>query len=120
MRPDQIARLAGLSEELADVMFDEATPSHWPAHGIPLSEMTTEDRGNRYWCKKNAAATMSLLVRVETLRIDTMSNGGQGRYENGMLDDEIKKAEKEASKLVDELMTGKGKANFNKRVYGKK
>lgn len=69
MRPDQLARLAALSEKLADVMLEEADPDLWPGAGKPMDEWTKDERGNRVWIKKNANATMTLLLRVEQLRV---------------------------------------------------
>lgn len=64
MREDQRARLAELSEKLADVVLEEADPALWPGAGTPLADMSKDDRGDRYWCKKNAAATFALLERT--------------------------------------------------------
>lgn len=119
MTPEQIERLAKLSEDMAEVMFEEATPSNWPAHGVPLPEMTKEERGDRYWCKKNAAATMSLLCRIESLRGDNRERGDDPEKQAKLLDEEIKAAEKEAQNLVNSFVKQTGKAQFIKNVTGK-
>ncbi len=61
MRPDQIKRLNDLAEQLADTFLTEADPSEWPGQGQPMADITTQQRGDRYWCKKNAMATGGVL-----------------------------------------------------------
>lgn len=67
MRADQIERLKALSEGLADVVLDEANPENWPGTGKTLADLSRDERGDRHWCKKNAAATMTLLVKVMSI-----------------------------------------------------
>lgn len=105
MRKDQITRLDELTEKLADVVLDEADPDFWPGNGVPLADLTQQQRGDRYWCKKNAAASMALLERLQR----TVSDATGGRRNNGTeeaeeeLDREIADAEKRAAKLLDEV-----------------
>jgi hypothetical protein len=61
MRPDQVQRLQELSEKLADAFLLEADPVEWPGDGKVPTEMTQQERGDRYWCKKNAMATGGVL-----------------------------------------------------------
>lgn len=115
MRDDQYQRLKSLTEKLTDVVLEEADPASWPGDG-----MTTETwrkleaadakeaqriRGDRYWSKKNAAATLSLLTRVYTIAgiVERSApapagNGGEDREDD--LDKEIKAAEKEAKTIL--------------------
>lgn len=64
MRLDQLQRLQELSEGMADVVISEMDTAAWPGAGKPLAEITKDERGDRYWCKKNAAASLSLLVKL--------------------------------------------------------
>lgn len=64
MRADQYSRLVDLQEQLTDVFLDEADSEEWPGAGTPISQMTKEDRGDRFWCKRNAAATMTLVMKI--------------------------------------------------------
>ena len=61
MRPDQLQRLDDLSERLADSFLVEADLAQWPGDGCPPSRTTQQQRGDRYWCKKNAMATGGVL-----------------------------------------------------------
>ncbi len=106
MRPDQLQRLAELSEKLADVVLEEADPDTWPGAGVPLADMTTEDRGNRYWSKKNAAATFSLLERTASLLADVKTVGNDRNKDDDDLEKQIAAKEREASKLLEKVMKG--------------
>ncbi len=67
MRIDQYEKLQALTEKLADVLIDELNPDEWPGAGIKPATMDRDTRGDRYWCKKNAAATLSALTRLHTI-----------------------------------------------------
>lgn len=106
MRPDQIERLKSLSEGLADVVLDEANPENWPGTGKMLDQLTRDERGDRHWCKKNAAATMTLLVKV--ISITGHIQGGtlpkDGTEED--LDKMQAHAEREAVALLERAQAG--------------
>ena len=112
MRQDQFDRLQALSEKLMDALLLEADPTHWSGDGIKPNAMTTRERGDRYWCKKNAVATAGLINRVMTLtgRIQLASNAGAGpaagevtEPEDG-IDAEIAAAEREGKRMLDQLL----------------
>ena len=67
MHNDYKTRLTALSDKLTDVVLDEADPDTWPGADKPLDKHTKQERGDRYWCKKNAAASLTLLVKVHSL-----------------------------------------------------
>lgn len=125
MRQDQYEKLQALSERLTDVFLDEAEPEKWPGHAIEPGAMDKTTRGDRYWCKKNAVATLTLIGRVAGITdlIQKQSNAGNGAAvvtdEEDSLDSEISAAEKEATKLLDQLQRRTKKAEFDKRVHGK-
>lgn len=112
MRPDQLQRLQELSEKLADVVLEEADPDTWPGAGMPLADMTKEDRGNRYWSKKNAAATFSLLDR--TISIVASAPGKRSPEDDDDMEKQIAAKEKEAAKLLDKVMKGAKAASRGK------
>lgn len=101
MRPDQLQRLADLSEKLADVVIEECDPDEWSGAGRAPREMTQQERGDRYWCKKNASATLSLLQRVEQLR--SPSEGAPQDQDGTDLSHEISQAERRAAQLLDRI-----------------
>lgn len=105
MREDQYRRLQELEERLTDEVLREADPATWTAPGIAAKDLTQQDRGDRYWCKKNAVATISLAIRVGSLIGLVQRNGPSG--ESGAdeeaenpLEAEIREAEAEARKLL--------------------
>jgi hypothetical protein len=118
MRPDQLVRLNELSDMLADVLIEEIDPREWPGAGAPLASLSKEDRGDRYWCKKNAAATLMLVGKVGELTKGALLMNYDAD-DSRQLDDDIKQAEKEASKLLAQLQDTAGKTEFSKRAYGK-
>lgn len=108
MRPDQLARLAALSEKLADKVLDEADPETWPGAGVMLADMTKQERGDSYWCKKNAAMTLSLLMRVENVQQSAMK-AGLSDDDDADADGEIAKAEARAAKLLKKTLEKYGR-----------
>lgn len=104
MRDDQITRLQALSERLGEVVIHEVDPEQWPGADKQLGELTQQERGDRYWCKKNAAATMTLLLKV--VNITGMLNKQKPVDPAGAgdeLDGELAAAEREAQAIIDRL-----------------
>lgn len=108
MRDDQVERLQKLSEALVDVVLKEADPATWPGAGKPLSDLGQQERGDRYWSKKNATASLALAMKVQSL-IDQRERPdwkpSQGNDED--LEAELKAAEREASKRLGQLQHGR-------------
>lgn len=104
MREDQIQRLKDLSEKLAEVVLQEADPDLWPGAGVPIADMTNEQRGNRYWSKKNAAATFSLLERTHSLLTDAVDPRNQRPSDEVDVEKQIAKREREAEQLLAGVM----------------
>jgi hypothetical protein len=114
MRDDQYQRLQALTEKLMDVFLTEADPENWPGVGILPNAMDKETRGNRYWCKKDAAATLTLNMRaitmIDAIRRRTPEAGAPldaqapdvDNHEDS-LDKEIDSVEKEAARLMAKL-----------------
>lgn len=105
MREDQIARLRDLEEKLVEVILEEADPEFWPGAGKMLADMTNEERGNRLWSKRNAAATFVLLNHTSSTARDAESkNPLTGNYNpRPQLDDQIKEHEKQAAKMIEAI-----------------
>ncbi len=119
MRQDQYAKLQDLAEKLTDAFIAEADPDQWPGAGLTPTTMDQQTRGDRYWAKKNAAATLSVIVRTTSLIgiIQQRSNLGvpdtapaAGEPEETSLDAEVKAAEKEASRLLAKMQATMAKA----------
>ncbi|BCD89693.1 hypothetical protein PSm6_61000 [Pseudomonas solani] len=101
MREDQRARLSGLRDELMETALLDADPKLWTAAGKAPSDMTQEERGDAYWCRKLAVSTVSLLTKVQSmLETHGKPTAGNGKDE-GDLDKEIRQAEKEAQAMLE-------------------
>lgn len=122
MRQDQFERLQALSDKLTDVVLTDADPAGWVGNGKLPKDLTQQERGDAYWCRKMAVATLSVLNRVAVLTdiVREQSNAGNGAAKVSAdaetLDAEIKAAEKDAAKLLDKLQRRTKKAEFDKRV----
>ncbi len=115
MRDDQYHRLQALEEKLTDTLLAEADPATWTAPGIESKDLTQQQRGDRYWCKKNAVATISLTIRVGSLigmiqRNSASNTPGANVPETGegLLDAEVAQAEGEAKRLLRRLSKKSG------------
>jgi len=112
MHQDYKTRLTTLSDKLTDVVLEEADPAHWPGAGKKPSELTKDERGDRYWDKKNAAASLTLLIKVHSL-IGMQTRGGTPNDNPGQDDEafalgqQVSKAEREAAAIIERLQKGK-------------
>lgn len=96
MRSEQIDRLVAIEEELVDVFTNECKPKAWP------TMRDVQSRGDRYWHKKNALATLTLVGRIQTVLRDARGDGGSGKEGEpggGSGLDEEKLHEQEAARL---------------------
>ena len=112
MHNDYKTRLTALSDKLTDVVLEEADPDNWPGAGKRPSELTKDERGDRYWDKKNAAASLTLLIKVHSL-IGMQKPGGTPsgtpiqEDEAFALGQQVNKAEREAAAILKRLQKGK-------------
>ncbi|WP_433886955.1 hypothetical protein [Pseudomonas vranovensis] len=108
MRDDQIVRLQALTERLGEVVISEIDPHNWPGANKLPGELTQQERGDRYWCKKNAAATMTLLLK--TVNIAGILNRNKPAPDAGAaideLDGELAAAEREAAAIIERMQQG--------------
>jgi hypothetical protein len=115
MRQEQFDLLQQRAEQLTDIFLKEADPATWPGAGIDDISMDAKTRGDRYWTKKNAFATMSLVQRIVGV-IDTVRRktaGGDGadspdvvkEHEEDDLEKEAASAEREAAKMLKKATT---------------
>ena len=104
MRPDQRIRLQELSEKLADVVLEEADPAEWPGAGIPLAALSQQQRGDRYWCKKNAAASFALLQRTQDLIASGEDHKDPDEQQEAGLDEQIAAKERQAARVLEQAM----------------
>ena len=106
MRQDQYEHLQALTEKLTDALIQEMDPETWPGAGILPASMDQQTRGDRYWCKKNAAATLTLIMKntslIDVARRQSAAGGGSAAVEEEetSLDAELRAAEKEAERCL--------------------
>ncbi|MBC3213398.1 hypothetical protein [Serratia fonticola] len=112
MHNDYRTRLTVLSDKLTDVVLDEADPDNWPGAGKEPTKHTKQERGDRYWCKKNAAASLTLLVKVHSLigmhtRGGVPKDGEEPDDEAFKLGQQVASAEKAAMAVLERLQNKK-------------
>lgn len=106
MRPDQIERLTTLRDELVETALHDADPKLWTGAGKAPAEMSQAERGDAYWCRKMAAATVSLLTKVNNI-VNTHSAPSSGTpKDDGELDRELAAAEREAHAIIERMQKG--------------
>jgi hypothetical protein len=118
VRDEQYARLKALSEKLADTVIGEADPDNWTGNGKKPAELTREERGDRYWCKKNCAATLSVLMRIYSVA-GMVERAGRppaelpaGAAGETDLDREVSAAEREAQAILKRIAkTSRARSN---------
>jgi hypothetical protein len=128
MRQDQFEALQARGEQLVDVFLSESDPAKWPGHGIEPANMEKTTRGDRYWCKKDAVATLACAQRIFNLvqvirerSIPSTPPGTEGGEAEPVdsLDAEVAAAEKEAKRLLNDVQRGSRKAAFDQHVLKK-
>lgn len=107
MTPLQRQRLAALAEKLADDVLQEADPDNWPGANVDYPDWDPKIRGDRYWMKKNAAASLVLLDKVERLAVADSPPDPTPGADAGM-DRVIADAERAAAQLVDKALRKAG------------
>lgn len=61
MREDQLIALADIQAEVCDVFIEECQTKDWPDLD------TKQGRGDRYWLKQNASASLKLVAQIENV-----------------------------------------------------
>jgi hypothetical protein len=127
MRQDQFEALQARGEQLVDVFLAESDPTKWPGHGIAPAAMEKTTRGDRYWCKKDAVATLACaqrifnlvqVIRERSIPPSQATPEGEEKVEDS-LDAEVAAAEKQAKDMLDAVQRGARKAAFDKHVHKK-
>lgn len=109
MREDQKKRIEDLQEKLIEVLLLEADPDMWPGHGITPADLTREERGDRYWCKKNAAGTLTVLTKTLSLtQYEYRQAANTSAEDEADMDQEIARHEKEAEKRLQQYFANRG------------
>ena len=110
MHQDYKTRLTARSDKHTDVVLEEADPDNWAGGNKRVNALTKQERGDRYWDKKNAAASLTLLIKVHSL-IGMHTRGGVPP-KPGEVDEEfelgqrVNEAEREAAAIIKRLQKG--------------
>ena len=121
MRQDQYQKLQALAEKLADRFIAEADPDNWAAPDAVAKlprDMTSQERGDAYWNKKNAMATGGVLRYTLDLAGDTGGDGDPAK--DADMDRRIADAEKRAAAAVSRALDKAKKRTFDERAQGKR
>lgn len=109
MREDQKKRIEDLQEKLVEVLLLEADPQMWPGDGVSPADLTRDERGDRYWCKKNAAATLTVLTKTMSLtQYEYRQAVNPADSDEADMDQEIARHEKEAEKRLQQYFANRG------------
>jgi len=121
MRPDQLQRLQDLTEKLADRFLIEADPDEWPGSGTGPADLSQQERGDAYWCKKNAMATGGVLrYTLDLVKSHQSPTGNADPVEQDAdLDRKIKDAEKRAAAAVNRALDKARKRTFDAKTHGR-
>ncbi|RMV04214.1 MULTISPECIES: hypothetical protein [Pseudomonas syringae group] len=106
MREDQVIRLQSLSESLCEVVINEADPQNWPGSEKDPADLTQQERGDRYWSKKNAAASMTLLMKVMNIAGVLNKQKPPDVDADSGLDSELASAERQAQAMIERMQKG--------------
>lgn len=97
MKPHQRAKLLELLDELVDVAAVELDPRNWPGVGLKPMEMTKDERGDRFWCKKDASQTLTLINRLDSL---TTAGGFVSEDDEVEMARMVQAAQKQADEII--------------------
>lgn len=112
MNQDQFERLQKLEEKLMEVFLDEADPDQWSGASQKIAVMDKQMRGDRYWCKRNAAATGVLVCKVRDLNAPPGAKGQMAvpgtdtQAEADEMEAELSSYEKQAEALMRQVQSG--------------
>lgn len=110
MRTDQHDVLQSLAGKLLDVAIEELNPDLWPGAGKQPRDLTKQERGDRVWAKRNADATLDLVIAIARLvyvRHDAPESGqALPPDEQAKVDEEIRSAEREAKVILGRFALG--------------
>lgn len=104
---NQLEKLKQLSDKMVGLVIAEADPDTWAGANKTLNEMSEDERGDRYWCKKNANQMITTAVKLETLIALYERKGGQPK-DNTIteLSNNVVQFERAAKERLERLVNG--------------
>lgn len=104
---DQLEKLKQLSDKMVGLVIEEADPDTWAGANKTLNEMSEDERGDRYWCKKNANQMITTAVKLETLIALYERKGGQPKDNKvNELSNNVVQFERAAKERLERLVNG--------------
>lgn len=104
---NQLEKLKQLSDKMVGLVIAEADPDTWAGANKTLNEMSEDERGDRYWCKKNANQVITTAVKLETLIALYERKGGQPKDNTVTeLSDKVVRFEQAAKERLERLANG--------------
>lgn len=104
---DQLEKLKQLSDKMVGLVIAEADPDTWAGANKTLNEMSEDERGDRYWCKKNANQMITTAVKLETLIALYERKGGQPKDNKvNELSNNVVQFERAAKERLERLVNG--------------
>jgi hypothetical protein len=106
---DTLKKLEQRQQELADIFIDETDATKWPG---------TEDRtqrGDRYWFKRNAGATATLIVKIQSMLDMTLKQPPMGDPKEPVPGDEPSRGQRRGARRERD---GGGGAHHRSRAAG--
>lgn len=117
LRPDQLAIMQDLIENLGDVFIEEADPRNWSGSGVPMSAMTQEQRGNRHWDRKGAMGTGGVLrFAMDVINRAKVEGGAAMTEGEDDLEVQVREAQKRASAAILRVVDSNKRAEFLDRA----
>lgn len=103
--------LCDLADRLTEIAISECDVTQWPGHGKKVSEMDKQERGDRYWAKQNATATITLVKNLHTLvaqreagQKERLAANPAAASDEEILEQQTAQAEREAAEAIRRAM----------------
>lgn len=111
MRADQLEKLKELQERWLDITLDEMDEPIVAA-GLTSAKLTKDERGDRYWQKRNVGAALTICTKMDMLRarleraayLDSPPTDAEGEdIDNTDIDNEMNALAAKAEELFNEF-----------------
>ncbi|ERM13479.1 MULTISPECIES: hypothetical protein [Pantoea] len=103
--------LCDLADRLTEVAITECDVTQWPGHGKSITEMDKQTRGDRYWAKQNATATILLVKNLHNLvsqrqagQKDRLAANPTAASDDDILQQQVSQAERDSAEQIRKAM----------------
>jgi hypothetical protein len=116
MSPENRERLKILEERLVQTVLQDANPDYWSGANVQPRNLGQQQRGDAYWCRKMAVASLTVLSKVMHLNSGVYDASAEDELE---VQKQIDQATADADRLLDRLQRESGKAAFDRHLNAK-